>query len=618
MNKIKIAIAGVGNCASALVQGLHYYRGRQLEEAIGLMHGRIGGYRPEDIEVVAALDVDRRKVGRGLHEAIFAKPNCAAVFFDRFPGPGVTVRMGKVFDGISPHMADYAEERTFLVADAPEPAERDVIRLLRQSGAEILLNYLPVGSEEATRFYAECALAAGVGFINCIPVFIASDPVWARRFEENNLPLVGDDIKSQLGATITHRLLTDLFRRRGVKLDRTYQLNTGGNTDFLNMKNPDRLASKKQSKTESVQSMTPGRLDADSIHIGPSDYVPWQGDNKVAFIRMEGRIFGNVPVHMELRLSVEDSPNSAGVAIDMIRCVKLALERKVGGVLGGPSAFFCKHPPRQFTDNEAFNMTESFIRNSGQGRKPCLIIAAGRGERLRAAGDCKPLTPLYGVPLIERVIGLAMEAGAEEFFVVTGYQAEKLNAFLNGLAGRFGVPLTTLHNREWEKGNGVSVLKARESIQKPFLLLMADHLFDPGIARELMARPPAGDEVVLATDSDLNNAQVNMDDVTRVLVREGRIAEIGKQIAGFNAFDTGIFHCGTGLFETLDRLYRESGDVTLSQAVQVLARQGRARSWDAAGRFWIDIDDPGSFRKAENLLLDPLESPPLPRPDQQL
>ncbi len=612
MPKIKIAIVGVGNCASALVQGLHYYRGEQLEEATGLMHPRLGDYRPEDIEVVAAFDIDRRKVGRGLNTALFAKPNCAVVFFDHFTQPGVTVQMGKVLDGVAPHMSAQEDDKTFRVAQAPEPAQEDIVRALRHSGAEMLLNYLPVGSEEATRFYAECALEAGIGFINNIPVFIASDPAWVKRFEEKNLPLVGDDIKSQLGATITHRMLVDLFRTRGVRLDRTYQLNTGGNTDFLNMKNPDRLASKKKSKTESVQSVAGERLSADQIHIGPSDYVPWQGDNKVAFIRMEGRIFGNVPINLELRLSVEDSPNSAGVAIDMIRCVKLALDRKVGGVLTGPSACFCKHPPHQFTDNEAFNMTEAFIRNTGRGRKRCVILAAGRGERLRTHGDSKPLTPMFGVPLIERVISLAMEAGAEEFFVVTGYKASALDPFLDDLASRFGIPLTTLHNSEWEKGNGASVLKARGTIEKPFLLLMADHLFDPEIARNLLALPPSNEEVVLAVDSNLDNTGINLDDVTRVLTRDGRIVEIGKQIAEYNAFDTGIFHCGTGLFEVIDKLYRESGDASLSQAIQMLARRGRARAWDIGNRFWVDIDDPASFGKAENLLLNQLEPSSFP------
>jgi myo-inositol-1-phosphate synthase len=269
--------------------------------------------------------------------------------------------MGRIRDGLSDHMRDYEDRYTFVLSDAPEPEHEAVVDLLRKTGAEILLNYLPVGSQRATQFYAECALEAGIALINNIPVFIASDPQWARRFQEKNIPIIGDDIKSQLGATITHRVLTDLFRKRGVKLERTYQLNTGGNTDFLNMLNRHRLMSKKESKTEAVQSVAAQRLENENIHIGPSDYVPWQKDNKVCFIRMEGRLFGNVPMEIELRLSVEDSPNSAGVAMDAIRCVKLALDRGQGGVLEGPSACFCKHPPRQFTDDEAFSLTENFI-----------------------------------------------------------------------------------------------------------------------------------------------------------------------------------------------------------------------------------------------------------------
>jgi myo-inositol-1-phosphate synthase len=264
-------------------------------------------------------------------------------------------------DGLSDHMKEYEDEYTFVPSDELEPTKKDVIRVLKDSGAQILLNYVPVGSEEATQFYADCALQAGVAFINNIPVFIASSPVWAKRFEEKNIPLIGDDIKSQLGATITHRVLTDLFKKRGVKLERTYQLNTGGNTDFLNMLNRARLASKKKSKTEAVQSVAAHRLESQNIHIGPSDYVPWQKDNKVCFIRMEGKLFGDVPMDLELRLSVEDSPNSAGVAIDAIRCAKLALDRGIAGVLAAPSAYFCKHPPRQFTDDEAYRMIEHFI-----------------------------------------------------------------------------------------------------------------------------------------------------------------------------------------------------------------------------------------------------------------
>ena len=255
----------------------------------------------------------------------------------------------------------YDEPYTFVVGKFPEPDQDDVVEILKSSGAEVMLNYLPVGSEEATRFYATCALKAGVAFINNIPVFIASDPEWACRFAEKNLPLIGDDIKSQLGATIVHRALADLFKKRGVKLERSYQLNTGGNTDFLNMLNRERLASKKKSKTEAVQSAAAERLPDRDLHVGPSDYVPWQKDNKVCFIRMEGRIFGEVAINLELRLSVEDSPNSAGIAIDAIRCCKLALDRGIGGVLTGPAAFFCKHPPEQYPDNEGFRMTEAFI-----------------------------------------------------------------------------------------------------------------------------------------------------------------------------------------------------------------------------------------------------------------
>jgi len=364
MSRIKIAVVGVGNCASSLVQGIHYYRSKDGRDAIGLMNWEIGGYKPSDIEVVAAFDIDERKVGYDVSEAIFAAPNCTTVFCKDVPAAGVKVRMGRIMDGYSEHMGNYPKKSTFTPADELEPDENEVVSLLKESGAEILMNYLPVGSEEATRFYAGCALKAGTAFINNIPVFIASDPAWAKRFEEKNLPIIGDDIKAQLGATITHRMLTDLFRKRGVKLERTYQLNTGGNTDFLNMLNRDRLASKKESKTEAVQSVAGCRLDDENIHIGPSDYVAWQKDNKLCFIRMEGKLFGDVPMNLELRLSVEDSPNSAGVAIDAIRCCKLALERGEGGVLHPPSAYFMKHPPVQYTDDEAYHMTGAFINGT--------------------------------------------------------------------------------------------------------------------------------------------------------------------------------------------------------------------------------------------------------------
>jgi len=361
MAKIRIAIIGVGNCASSLIQGIHYYGERNAEDAVGLMHGLIGEYGPADVETVAAFDIDQRKVGRDLAEAIFAPPNCTTSFCPDVPKSGVPVRMGRILDGFSEHMQDYADKDTFLVADALEADRDEVVRVLRETGAEIVVNYLPVGSEEAARFYAECALEAGCGLVNCIPVFIASDPAWSQKFKDAGLPIVGDDIKAQLGATITHRMLTDLFSKRGVQLERTYQLNTGGNTDFLNMLNRSRLESKKRSKTEAVQSVAAERLDSDNIHVGPSDYVSWQNDNKVCFLRMEGKLFGDVPMNLELRLSVEDSPNSAGVSIDAIRCCKLALERGEGGALTAPSAYLMKHPPLQYTDDDAYRMMETFI-----------------------------------------------------------------------------------------------------------------------------------------------------------------------------------------------------------------------------------------------------------------
>ena len=369
---IRIAIAGIGNCASSLIQGLYYYTPERCAEGVvGLMHTEIGGYQPNDIRVVAAFDVDARKVGQDVAKAIFAKPNCTKVFEPNIPEMGVTVKMGQVLDGISEHMANYDDDRTFVRADVKELSRAEIVAELKATRADVLLNYMPVGSESAARFYAECALEAGCGFVNNMPVFIASDKTFASRFEAANLPIIGDDIKSQLGATITHRVLTDLFAKRGVKLLRTYQLNTGGNTDFLNMKNQDRLASKKVSKTEAVQAVAKKRLDREDVHIGPSDYVPWQNDNKIAFIRMEGLLFGDVPMDIELRLSVQDSPNSAGVVIDMVRCCKLALELGVGGVLAGPSAYFCKHPPVQYTDDVAYEMTEEFIRT-----RPALAVTA--------------------------------------------------------------------------------------------------------------------------------------------------------------------------------------------------------------------------------------------------
>jgi myo-inositol-1-phosphate synthase len=360
MSKIRLAVAGVGNCASSLLQGLEYYRHRESADSAGLLHSEIGGYRLRDVQPVAAFDVDRRKVGKPLEAAVFAPPNCTTVFQRELPSYGVTVRMGPVLDGVADHMRDYPEERAFRVADE-KPC--DVAQVLRDSQADVLICYMPVGSEEAAQHYARAALDTSIAFVNCMPVFIASNPEWAAQFRKKNLPVVGDDIKSQLGATITHRVLARLMGDRGVRLDRTYQLNTGGNTDFLNMLEESRLTTKRISKTQSVQSQLDVPLDPDNIHIGPSDYVAWQKDNKVCFIRMEWRGFGDVPCNLEFRLSVEDSPNSGGVAIDAIRCAKLALDRGEGGPLEAISSFAMKHPPRQMRDSEAHELLERWIAN---------------------------------------------------------------------------------------------------------------------------------------------------------------------------------------------------------------------------------------------------------------
>ncbi len=377
MNKIKVAIAGVGNCASSLVQGVQYYRDHESECPAGLMHPDVGGWAPGDLEFVAAFDVDRRKVGAPLEEAVFARPNCTMVFQPKLKPSGVIVQMAPVLDGIAPHMADYPDDDAFRVADA---APVDVTAELKRSGAHVLVCYLPVGSEQAVRHYAEACLSAGVAMVNCVPVFIASDAEWAERFRQAGVPIVGDDIKSQVGATIVHRTLTRLFCDRGYEIDRTYQLNTGGNTDFLNMLALERLKSKKTSKTESVQSQLDERLASDDIHIGPSDYVPWQNDNKVAFIRLEGVGFGGAPIELEMRLSVQDSPNSAGVVIDAIRCAKLGLERGYGGPLEAPSAYYMKSPPRQVRDSVAREWCDAFMRGEDEGVEAAYKRAAAAAE----------------------------------------------------------------------------------------------------------------------------------------------------------------------------------------------------------------------------------------------
>lgn len=357
MGRVRIAIAGVGNCASSLVQGLFYYKNVGDNEAVpGLMHNVLGGYKISDIEVVAAFDIDDRKVGKDVSEAIFSDPNCTKKFAD-VPRLGVKVERGPVLDGVAGHM-NGNRRNSFIIANGKET---DVVDVLKKTKTEVLINYMPVGSENAAKFYAKAALDANCAFVNCMPAFIASNKEWSEKFREKNLPIIGDDVKSQIGATIVHRTLAKLFTDRGVKIDHMYQLNVGGNTDFKNMLDRNRLQSKKISKTESVQSNMPKRLEDDNIHIGPSDYVPWLNDNKIAFIRIEGRNFGDVPLELELRLSVEDSPNSAGVVIDAIRCCKIALDRKISGPLTAASAYFCKHPSEQFADDVARNMLEKFI-----------------------------------------------------------------------------------------------------------------------------------------------------------------------------------------------------------------------------------------------------------------
>ncbi len=357
MNTIKIAIAGIGNCASSLVQGI--FLGKQVPDNIkGLLHQKIGGYSVSDIEIVTAFDIDSRKVGKDLSEAIFSHPNNTLVFNKNIPKINVRVDRSPTLDGFSEHMLEYPEEIRFI--ESPEPAV-DVTAILAKTKPDILINYLPVGSQKASEYFANCCLEAGVSFINCIPVFICSTSEYASKFKEQNLVCAGDDVKSQVGATIIHRTLTNLFEKRGVKLNRTYQLNTGGNTDFLNMLERKRLKSKKISKTEAVQSQLETPLDQKDIHVGPSDFVPWQKDNKLCFIRMEGELFGGAPITLDLKLSVEDSPNSAGVIIDVIRCVKLALDRKEFGYLESVSAFAFKHPAKQFSDDKTFRLIEQFI-----------------------------------------------------------------------------------------------------------------------------------------------------------------------------------------------------------------------------------------------------------------
>ena len=353
MGKVRVAIVGVGNCASSFVQGVHYYQSASADDFVpGLMHVNLGGYHISDIEFSAAFDIDVNKVGKDLAEAIYVEPNNTYKFCD-VPPIGVQVQRGMTHDGLGKYQSEF-------VTKAPGQTA-DIVGILKDTKTDVVVSYLPVGSEEATKWYVEQVLAAGCGFVNCIPVFIGREPYWQRRFAERGLPIVGDDIKSQVGATITHRVLTRLFRDRGVKLERTYQLNFGGNMDFYNMLERSRLESKKISKTNSVTSQLDYDLGAENVHVGPSDYVPWLTDRKWCYVRMEGRTFGDVPLNLELKLEVWDSPNSAGVVIDAVRCCKLALDRGLSGTLTGPAAYFMKSPPRQFSDAEARQMVEDYI-----------------------------------------------------------------------------------------------------------------------------------------------------------------------------------------------------------------------------------------------------------------
>jgi myo-inositol-1-phosphate synthase len=385
--KIRVAIIGVGNCASSLVQGRYYYEDADPGDAIpGIMHVDLGGYHIRDIEFVAAFDIDKNKVGKDLSEAIYAKPNNTYVF-QQVPKLGVTVERGMTHDGLGKYLSQIIEK-------APGPTA-DIAGILRERQVDVVINYLPVGSEEATKWYVEQALSAGVAVVNCIPVFIGREPYWQRRFAEAGLPVIGDDIKSQVGATISHRVMTRLFMDRGVKLERTYQLNFGGNTDFLNMLERERLESKKISKTNAVTSMLDYELDPDDIHVGPSDHVPWLKDRKWCYIRMEGTTFGDVPLNAELKLEVWDSPNSAGVVIDAVRCLKLGLDRGLSGTLVGPSSYFMKSPPIQIHDDVARERVEAFIRGDDSevlhGDEPARPKAPAKrapssGKRPSAAG----------------------------------------------------------------------------------------------------------------------------------------------------------------------------------------------------------------------------------------
>ncbi|HTK32417.1 MAG TPA: inositol-3-phosphate synthase [Candidatus Saccharimonadaceae bacterium] len=384
MGKVRVAIIGVGNCASSFVQGLHYYRSaRETDRVPGLMHVNLGGYHIRDVEISAAIDIDRNKVGKDVSEAIVTWPNNTMVFA-KVPKLGVTVQRGMTHDGLGKYLSK-------IIHKAPGSTV-DIVKLLKETKTDVVVNYLPVGSEEATKWYVEQVLEAGCAFVNCIPVFIAREKYWQQRFEKRGLPVIGDDIKSQVGATITHRVLTSLFNDRGVRIDRTYQLNFGGNTDFMNMLERERLESKKISKTSAVTSLIPYPMDEENVHVGPSDYVPWLKDRKWCHIRMEGTTFGDVPLNLEMKLEVWDSPNSAGIVIDAVRCAKLGLDHGLKGALIGPSSYFKKSPPHQFPDDICKQLTESFIRDpkGSEQRVRAQIATSARAPRAAAARNGRP------------------------------------------------------------------------------------------------------------------------------------------------------------------------------------------------------------------------------------
>ncbi len=585
------------------------------------MHPLIGTWNATDVEVVAAFDIDRRKVGQPLESAIFAKPNCTTVFQSVLPVSNVTVQMGPVLDGVADHMENYDDDKAFRIS-VSDPV--DIVEELQDSNSEVLVCYLPVGSEKAVRHYAEACLEAKVAMVNCVPVFLASDPAWAKRFHEAGVPIVGDDIKSQLGATIVHRTLSRLFDDRGMDVKRTYQLNTGGNTDFLNMLEYTRLKSKKKSKTESVQSQFESRLEDNNIHIGPSDYVPWQKDNKIAFIRLEGLGFGDVPMNLELRLSVEDSPNSAGVVIDAIRCAKLGLERGLSGPLEAPSSYYMKSPPIQIRDSQARELNDLYIgggsaiipnqlkrltvtpsdsSDSSGTVRSALVLAAGIGSRLFPDTTLpKPLTPVHGLTMAEHVVRTLCEGGRiQRFVIAVGYEAETVKSHFQSIGKRLGIDMEFVSAPDHAKGNGASSLGAFEAMgDDPFILSMCDHLYEVKLVQSLIeSYLPAG-TMTLAIDKN-KSAIFDLDDVMKIRSQGEKISSISKSLTNWDCADTGVMYCTSALFDGLAEA-AAAGKHGLADGVSILAKRGMANVKDVTGTWWLDIDTTEALEIAENYL----------------